>query len=143
MAILYPNIETIKKMKPEPEKGEMRLLLFLLDALDDKYEIFFQPYLNGDRPDIVVVRKDTGILIIEVKDWDLTRYKVNDRGQWLLSNETQIRSPFFRLCITKRTYLFFILKNYFRRKLKTQNYLVQLPVRYIFIISANIMCNNL
>lgn len=91
MAILHPEIEIIKKIKPEP--GELHLIKFLSDVLDDSYEIYFQPYLNGDRPDIVVLRKDTGILIIEVKDWDLTCYNVNNHGKWCLKAGTKIKSP--------------------------------------------------
>lgn len=36
--------------------------------------IFLQPYLNGSRPDIVLFNPKTGILIIEVKDWNLINY---------------------------------------------------------------------
>lgn len=45
----------------------MHLLQFLIANLDDSYEIFFNPYLNGDRPDIVVLRYGYGVLIFEVK----------------------------------------------------------------------------
>lgn len=65
MAILYPSIDVIKKRKPEPTPGERTLLSFLLNAYDDEYEIFFQPFLNGDLPDIVVVHKGGGVMILK------------------------------------------------------------------------------
>lgn len=36
--------------------------------------IFLQSYLNGSRPDIVLFNPQTGLLIIEVKDWNLNNY---------------------------------------------------------------------
>ena len=93
MALLYPNIETIQRMKPQPETGELHLILFLSEALDNSYEIFFQPYLNGDKPDIIILRKTSGLLIIEVKDWDIANYKVDDKGRWSLLDGTKIKSP--------------------------------------------------
>ncbi len=94
MAILYPNIENIRKMKPQPEAGELHLILFLSEALDDTYEIFFQPYLNGDEPDIIILRKTSGLLIIEVKDWDISNYRIDNKGRWHLTEGTSIKSPF-------------------------------------------------
>ncbi|RYX80811.1 hypothetical protein EON73_05175, partial [bacterium] len=47
MAILNPSIEVINRQKVKPTEGESALLNFLLDTLDDTYEIYFQPYLNG------------------------------------------------------------------------------------------------
>jgi hypothetical protein len=71
MAIIYPDIEIIKLGRLKPEPGELFLLQFLSDNLDESYEIFFQPFLNGDRPDIILMRKGYGVMIIEVKDWNL------------------------------------------------------------------------
>lgn len=36
--------------------------------------IFLQPYLNGSRPDIILFNPKSGLLIIEVKDWNLKNY---------------------------------------------------------------------
>lgn len=74
MAILYPDLDLIQKIKPEPTAGELHLLKFLKSNLSDEYEVFFQPFLNGDMPDIVIMRKGSGVYIIEVKDWDLDLY---------------------------------------------------------------------
>ena len=85
MAILYPSIEAIKKRKTDATLGERALLSFLLNAYDDEYEIFFQPFLNGDLPDIIVMHKGGGIMIFEVKDWDLSNFHVNEKGCWIVN----------------------------------------------------------
>ena len=85
MAILYPSIDAIRKRKPEATPGERTLLSFLLNAYNDEYEIFFQPFLNGELPDIVVVHKGGGVMIFEVKDWDLSNYRVNEKGNWIVN----------------------------------------------------------
>ena len=56
----------------------MELLQTLVQNLDDSFEIYFQPFFNGDQPDIIVVRPKYGILIIEVKDWSLDSYSIVD-----------------------------------------------------------------
>ena len=95
-AKLYPSIELIKKRKPEPTEGERKLLHFLLNNLNDEFEIFYQPFLNGDLPDIILMRKDGGLLIIEVKDWNLDNYKINEEGKWIVkaNNAVNNKSPF-------------------------------------------------
>lgn len=84
MAKLYPPIEVIKKRKPAATPGERALLSFLLHNYDDEYEIFFQPFLNGDLPDVIVMHKGCGVMVFEVKDWDLSNYNVSSNGKWIV-----------------------------------------------------------
>lgn len=84
MAIIYPDFDTIKLLKVPPTAGELHLLKKLEKNLDDSYEVFFQPFLNGDMPDIVIVRKGCGIYIIEVKDWDLNSYCIGENNEWFV-----------------------------------------------------------
>ena len=94
MASLYPAWTVINKLKPAPTEGERAFLSFLESNLNDEYEIFFQPYLNGDLPDIVLLRKSGGALIVEVKDWDLNNYWVDERKRWhVSSNGAVVKSP--------------------------------------------------
>ena len=57
----------------------MTLLYFLKNVLDDSFEVYFNPFLNGDRPDVLIMRKDYGVMIIEVKDWNLHNFKLDNR----------------------------------------------------------------
>lgn len=98
MARIYPNWDTIQGLHQPPTAGELTMLKFLDDNLGDEYEVFFNAYLNGDRPDIVLMRKGGGILIIEVKDWNLDLYQVTEDKHWeVLTSEMNwqgVKSPF-------------------------------------------------
>lgn len=98
MARLYPDKQTIRRLHQRPTKGEIALLSYLLESLTDEFEIFFQPFVNGDNPDIVVVKENCGVIIIEVKDWELEYYSVDEDGNWSLKKDSQtIKSPFMQV----------------------------------------------
>ena len=94
MPTFYPSLETIAKFKVPPTEGERTLLDFLGRVLDESYEVYFTPYLNGDRPDVIIMRKGFGVMIIEVKDWNLDNFKLNDRKKWVYTpNDAIVKSP--------------------------------------------------
>ncbi|MDU7240419.1 NERD domain-containing protein [Clostridium sp.] len=94
MGMLYPSLDEIMITKPMPTEGELFLIQKLKMLLDDSYEIFFQPFLNGDKPDIIIIKKMGGILIIEVKDWVLANYIIDNNGKFTLrKNNVHIKSP--------------------------------------------------
>lgn len=82
MAVLYPDLENIERFKVLPTAGEWDLIVYLTENLDNSYEIFFNPYLDGDRPDIIILKERCAAFIIEVKDWDLSCYSVNEKNKW-------------------------------------------------------------
>lgn len=90
MAQFIPSLEKIALFKVQPEPGEWHLLHFLEQNLDDSYEVYFNPYLNGDRPDVVILREGGGALIIEVKYWDLDLYTLDDNRHWKLKHPKNI-----------------------------------------------------
>lgn len=115
MAVFIPSIEDVRKLKVHPEEGELYLLEFLSKALDDSFEVYFNPYLNGDRPDIIIMKKELGVMIIEVKDWNLKNYELDDNGNWRIKNATTeyvIKSPISQVYKYKKKYLTYILNNF-------------------------------
>jgi hypothetical protein len=92
MAKLYPDLANIDRLTVPPTDGERHLLMVLLDTLDDTYEVYFNSYLDGDRPDVIVLKPGCGALIIEVKDWNLNLYQVDFNNRWRY-NGSVIRSP--------------------------------------------------
>jgi hypothetical protein len=102
MAVLSPDLENIKRFKVPPTAGEWDLIVYLTENLDDSYEIFFNPYLDGDRPDIIILKEHCAAFIIEVKDWDLSCYSVNQKNKWKVfdgersSNKPSPHSQVFR-----------------------------------------------
>lgn len=94
MAIFKPSLEQIARFKVPPTAGEKTLLGFLSRVLDDSYEVYFNPYLNGDRPDVIIMREGNGVMIIEVKDWNLNNFLLNEKKKWIYKpNNAVVKSP--------------------------------------------------
>ncbi|HOT32638.1 MAG TPA: NERD domain-containing protein, partial [Petrotogaceae bacterium] len=95
--IVYNNNKA-KHQKDQPTEGEVELLNFLENNLDDSYEIYYKPWINDLHPDILIMKKDTGVIVIEVKDWDLNDYfvkKENEKVSWYLKKDSmKVLSPF-------------------------------------------------
>lgn len=94
MATLIPPYDKILSLKVKPTEGEFHLLKFLDANLDESFEVYFNPYMNGDRPDLVIMKRNQGVLIIEVKDYDLKSYELDKRKNWKVKNQNfNIKSP--------------------------------------------------
>lgn len=86
---LYPSWEQLKDQNNPLTDGERTLIQYLdnylpKDPLWSKalglknyngWLIFAQPFLNGTRPDIIIFNPKVGIVIYEVKDWNLDFYQ--------------------------------------------------------------------
>ena len=72
---LPATIVTDADRRGERTPGELHLFQVLSAAQRsghlDGWGIYEQPHLNGDRPDFVLLHPERGIVVIEVKDWDL------------------------------------------------------------------------
>jgi len=91
---LYPTWQQLDEQNNPLTEGERALLKFLDLYLpkDPNWKkeqglknykgwlIFAQPFLNGSRPDIVIFNPQVGIVIYEVKDWNLKNYEVNENS---------------------------------------------------------------
>ncbi len=119
MAILVSSLENIDKLTVKPTEGERHLLIFLRDNLDATYEIYFQPFLNGDRPDIVIMRRDSGVMIIEVKDWNVGSY-IYDTDEKMFLNSTE-KSPFYQVLSYKENLFNLHIKDLLELKLENHN----------------------
>lgn len=92
---IYPAWTDLQKLKTPLTDGESALAKFLDENLPIGWEIYVQPYLNGDRPDIVILHPNIGMMIFEVKDWVLELYmskkqekidkKTNKKIEWYQS----------------------------------------------------------
>lgn len=123
MATFYPDLEKIKTLTVQPEEGELYLLNFLKNNLDDSFEVFFNPFLNGDRPDIIIMRKGYGIMIIEVKDWKFTNYYLDNRRKWRLKqNHAYLKSPIDQVLQYKENIYNLHIENLLEKKIKNFKY---------------------
>ncbi len=120
MATFIPSIDKILQFKVQPEPGELHLLRFLEKTLDDSFEVYFNPYMNGDRPDIIIMRKDYGVLIVEVKDWDLNLYELDDKKHWRLKTSPNAypQSPINQVLKYKENLFELHIENLLEKKIK-------------------------
>ena len=96
MPKIYPSLENIARLKVQPTEGESYLLNYLNEHLDDSFDVFFNPFLDGDRPDFIILKKYVAIFIIEVKDYKLDNYFIDHLSKWSVrSNQgtSRISSP--------------------------------------------------
>ena len=137
MAIIIPSIEKIKKFSVQPEDGELYLLEFLNQTLDDSFEVFFNPYMNGDRPDIIIMKKGQGVMIIEVKDYNLDHYELDERKNWKVKNRTHdynIKSPISQVLKYKNNLFELHIENLLEMKIK--------DIRSFNIVSCAVYFHN-
>ena len=71
---IYPSWGQISILKQPLTEGEVALATYLDNNLPNEWEIYLQPYLNGDRPDIVLLNENVGMMVIEVKDYKYGAY---------------------------------------------------------------------
>lgn len=136
MANLIPSYDKILSLKVKPEEGELHLLKFLDSELDDSFEVYFNPYMNGDRPDIVVMKEGQGILIIEVKDYDLNSYELDERKNFVIkSNKAKThKSPISQALKYKDNLFELHIENLLEKKIK--------DIRHFNTVSCAIYFHN-
>ncbi len=110
---LYPTWQQIEEQNNSLTIGEKSLIKFFDDYLpkDPSWKpaaglknlkdykgwlIFAQPFLNGTRPDIIIFNPQVGLVIYEVKDWNLNNYEWV-KGEGLFVNDGRgsypVKSP--------------------------------------------------
>jgi len=123
VAILFPDLKTIEKLHQKPTEGELVLLTFLEKQLNADFEVYFQPFVNGDRPDIVILKKNGGAVIIEVKDWNLSHYCIDDNTDWhLKKNDCRLMSPLSQVKSYKDNLINLHLDGLLSKSLKNKSY---------------------
>lgn len=79
--VVSPPINQLDKLQQPLTEGERIVFDFFNSHLSVEWEIYVQPYLNGLRPDFVLLHPQAGIAVFEVKDWNLDamQYEVIER----------------------------------------------------------------
>lgn len=123
MAVLNPSLEVIVKAKQKPTEGELFLLRFLETHFGEHVEVYFQPCFNGDRPDIILMSQKLGVVIIEVKDWNLESYRVDDNNKWIVSSINQpVKSPFQQAFAYKKNFFDMHINGLLEKSLKNSKF---------------------
>jgi len=76
MAKYYP--EYLQILKENPTEAELKVIELFKD-FEDSYELFYKPFLNGDIPNFVLVKKSFGIFIVEVFAENIKNFEIDNR----------------------------------------------------------------
>ena len=122
MAVTIP--ETIRS---SATAGERLFFRTLKNFLPDDYIVYYEPEIQGRRPDFVILGPDLGMVVLEVKDYTKnTLFQVN-HDEWHIVNtageQTVVKSPMKQA----RDYMFHVVD-----VLKKDKSLVQLEGKYKF-----------
>lgn len=140
MAKFFPEFKKIQTLKQKPTDGELYALKVLIKLPDD-YEVYFQPFINGHNPDIIVMRKNYGVLIIEVKDWQLNNYQIDEKDNWILCKESiPIKSPIEQVKTYKNDLYDLSIPSLLNLKIKNKAYygIVRTSVYFHYETSSSI-----
>jgi hypothetical protein len=122
MAITIP--ETIRT---SATAGERLLFRTLKTFLPDDYIVYFEPEIQGRRPDFVIIGPDLGIVVLEVKDYTKsTLFQINHDEWHILTtsgDQAVIKSPMKQA----RDNMFLVVE-----ALKKDKSLIQLEGKYKF-----------
>src|SRR4051812_14995839 len=122
MAITVP--ETIQS---SATTGERLLFRTLKTFLPDDYIVYYEPEIQGKRPDFVIIGPDLGIVVLEVKDYTKNTLLQVNHDEWhiVATSEEQavIKSPMKQA----RDYTFHLVD-----VLKKDKNLIQLDGKYKF-----------
>ena len=114
-------MEAAKRAKQKPTEGEIFLLEFLATKFGDEVEVYSQPCFNSDRPDIVLMSRDEGIIIIEVKDWTLDLYGIDVNNKWSVTAiSQQVKSPFQQVYAYKKNFFEIHINGLLEKNLKNK-----------------------
>jgi hypothetical protein len=92
---LDPPLERWASLRPPFEAGEAQLLRWFSEHLDPEWEIYGRVYLNGYKPDVVLLHPRYGIALYEVKDW---------RPECVERRQTPMEVPTPRGVVTEKPY---------------------------------------
>ena len=85
--------------------------------------IYYSPDINGDKVDIAILKPNCGIYLIQIFDYDITKYHVDDdNGTLFDENDERIISPILSLKRIKENLITLYLKTTSEKRLDQKNY---------------------
>lgn len=65
----FPPLEEIQKKSVDYSDQDYALFRYLNQHLPPEWEIYFEPFFNGNYPDIVILHPKVGLTIFKIKKW--------------------------------------------------------------------------
>lgn len=92
MAITVPD-----SIRSTATRGERVLFQTLKKYLDDDYIVYYEPEVNGKRPDFLIIGPYLGLLVLEVKDYTLNTLHSLTHDEWVINSTSAgmvtVKSP--------------------------------------------------
>lgn len=122
----------------------MFLLDYLATRFGDEVEVYFQPYFNLDRPDIVLMSPNAGVIIIEVKDWNLDLYGIDINNKWSVKSISQrVKSPFKQVFAYKKNFFEIHVNGLLEKSLKSPAFFKLIKTYVYFHLGTKSAIRNL
>ena len=84
--IIDPPKEEWHRLPTPLMAGEETVYNLFTQVLPLEWEMYIQPYLNGLRPDLVLLNPNAGIAVFEVKDWKFSTIKNVAKSEYRIQN---------------------------------------------------------
>ena len=97
MAQFIPSLDSVLLSKDSPTEEEKNLLRHLSN-FDNSLEVYYHPYLNEDKPDIILMRKGYGAVIVEISTLTTNDFMLTENGEFAKdsSNGSHRKTPLDR-----------------------------------------------
>ncbi|GIP65105.1 DNA helicase [Virgibacillus pantothenticus] len=83
MAITVPE-----SIRSSATVGERILFHTLKECLDDDYIVYYEPEINGKRPDFLIIGPYLGLLVLEVKDYTINTLHRLTKNEWIINSKS-------------------------------------------------------
>ncbi|MCT4617867.1 MAG: NERD domain-containing protein [Marinisporobacter sp.] len=126
MAITIP--ESISALQ-NITNGEKRLFKVLKDILPENYMVWYELRVNSRYPDFIILGPDLGLVVLEVKDWQISSISEADSNTYTLHQNENHKNPIKQA----REYMFHIVNELKKdRKLTESNGKYQGNLRFSY-----------
>jgi len=97
MTFISPDLDIIKGFHPRPTDIELSIINLFKDLVDDNLELYYKPWINGDNPDFVLLKKNYYIYIIQIIGIEPQRANFLSKTRWVDNNNITILSQIVRI----------------------------------------------
>ena len=128
MAKIIGNIKNIKK-------EEQVILNLISNNLNEEYYIFYKPFLNGEIPDVVILKRHGGICIINIS-YINPKYILgvnNKENSVILNNNNKIKNPIKKINEQKYNMFNYHIESLNKAKIKCEGALALVQPFIVFV----------
>ncbi|MCT2534762.1 AAA family ATPase [Aquibacillus koreensis] len=105
--------------------GERLLFSTLKDYLPDDFIVYYEPEIQGKRPDFVIIGPDLGLVVLEVKDYLKNSILTVNNDEWTIFSTAQEQATVKSPLLQARQYMFHIMN-----RLQKDSNLINLEGKY-------------